>query len=137
MRNARRFVQSLLDLKLAVEEPLPRENRTRACRITHKSIYRELGVPNIRHRRLTEPGAYLRRLLSLDYVLNPESIDTLETMPATFAERPTRGSWKIRGKPIMSHIAYYVIDEPRRVVFIIDIVGGAQGSRRDKYEDNA
>ena len=37
----------------------------------------------------------------------------------------------------MSHIAYYVIDEPRRIVFIIDIVGGAQGSRRDKYEDNA
>ena len=66
-----------------------------------------------------------------------ESIDTLETMPATFAERGVRGGWKIRGKPIMSHIAYYVIDEPRRVVFIIDIVGGAQGSRRDKYEDNA
>ena len=37
----------------------------------------------------------------------------------------------------MSHIAYYVIDERRRVVFIIDIVVGTQGSRRDKYEDNA
>ncbi len=72
---------------------------------------------------------WLRRMM--------ESIDTLETMPAIFAEREVRGGWKIRTKPSMSHIAYYVIDEPRRVVFIIDIVGGAQGSRRDKYEDNA
>ena len=58
--RARRFVQGLLDLKLAVEEPIPvirRENRTRACRITHKGIYRELGVPNIRHRRFPDPGA--------------------------------------------------------------------------------
>ena len=72
---------------------------------------------------------WLRRMM--------ESIDTLETMPAIFAERGMRGGWKIRAKPIMSHIAYYVIDEPHRVVFIIDIVGGAQGSRRDKYEGNA
>ena len=72
---------------------------------------------------------WLRRMM--------ESIDALETMPAIFAERGVRGGWKIRAKPIMSHIAYYVIGEPRRVVFIIDIVGGAQGSRRDKYEDNA
>ena len=66
-----------------------------------------------------------------------ESIDTQENMLAIFAERGVRGRWKIRAKPIMSHIAYYVIDEPRRVVFIIDIVGGTQGPRRDKYEDNA
>ena len=37
----------------------------------------------------------------------------------------------------MSHLAYYVIDEPRRIVFIIDIAAGAQGSKRDKYEDHA
>ena len=42
-----------------MEEPIPvmlRENRTRACRITHKGIYRELGVPNIRHRRFPDRG---------------------------------------------------------------------------------
>ena len=41
--RARRFVQSLLDLRLAVDEEIPvisTRNRTRACRITHKSIYR-------------------------------------------------------------------------------------------------
>ena len=80
--RARRFVQSLVDLNLAVDEPIPvicRENRTRACRITHKGIYRELGVPNIRHRRFADPGAYLRRLLSLDYVLDHAELEWLPT----------------------------------------------------------
>ena len=80
--RARRFVQGLVDLKLAVEEPIPvmrRENRTRACRITHKGIYRELGVPNIRHRRFPDPGAYLRRLLSLDYVIEHPELEWLPT----------------------------------------------------------
>ena len=57
--RAARFVQNLVNLKLAVDEEIPvisTKNRTRACRITHKSIYRELGVPNIRHRRIADPG---------------------------------------------------------------------------------
>ena len=33
--------------------------------------------------------------------------------------------------------SYYVIDEPRRIVFIIDVAAGAQGPKRDKYEGNA
>ena len=66
-----------------------------------------------------------------------ESINKLETMPSLFAERGVRGGRKIRAKPVMSHLAYYVIDEPRRMVFIIDIAAGAQGSKRDKYEGNA
>ena len=77
-----RFVQDLVDLKLAVEEPIPvirRENRTRACRITHKGIYRELGVPNIRHRRFADPGVYLRRLLSLDYIIDHAELEWLPT----------------------------------------------------------
>ena len=56
-----------------------------------------------------------------------ESIDKLETMPALFAVRGVRGGRKIRAKPVMSHLAYYVIDEPRRIVFIIDVAAGAQG----------
>ena len=66
-----------------------------------------------------------------------ESIDKLETMPALFAVRGVRGGRKIRSKPVMSHLAYYVIDEPRRIVFIIDVAAGAQGPKRDKYEGNA
>ena len=82
LRNAHRFVQSLVDLKLAVEEPIPvisTKNRTRACRITHKSIYRELGVSNIRHRRDAGPAVYLRRLLSLDYVIDHPNLYWLPT----------------------------------------------------------
>ncbi len=71
---------------------------------------------------------WLRRMI--------ESIDTLETMPALFAERGVRGGLKIRAKPVMNHLAYYVIDEPRRLVFIIDIAAGAEGPKRDKYESN-
>ena len=70
--RAARFVQSLVALRLAVDEPIPvisTKNRTRVCRITHKSIYRELGVPNIRHRINAGLSVYLRRLLSLDYVI--------------------------------------------------------------------
>ena len=80
--RARRFVQSLVDLKLAVDEEIPvitTQNRTKACRITHKSIYRELGVPNIRHRRIADPAVYLRRLLSLDYVIERPDLEWLPT----------------------------------------------------------
>ena len=80
--RAQRFVQSLVDFKLAVEEPIPvirRMDRTQACRITHKSIYRELGVPNIRHRRNAGLSVYLRRLLSLDYVIEHPELEWLPT----------------------------------------------------------
>ena len=80
--RAQRFVQTLVDFKLAVEEPIPvirRMDRTQACRITYKGIYRELGVPNIRHRRFADPGAYLRRLLSLDYVIEHPELEWLPT----------------------------------------------------------
>ena len=76
-RTPRHIVPSRLG-----ETPIPvirRENRTRACRITHKGIYRELGVPNIRHRRFPDPGAYLRRLLSLDYVIEHPELEWLPT----------------------------------------------------------
>ena len=80
--RAQRFVQSLVALQLALEEPIPvlrRENRTRACRITHKGIYRELGIPNVRHRKFADPGVYLRRLLSLDYVIDHPHLEWLPT----------------------------------------------------------
>ena len=80
--RAQRFVQTLVDMKFAVEEPIPvirRMDRTQACRITYKGIYRELGVPNIRHRKVADPAAYLRRLLSLDYVIEHPELEWLPT----------------------------------------------------------
>ena len=80
--RAARFVQNLVNLKLAVDEEIPvisTKNRTRACRITHKSIYRELGIPNVRHRKIADPAVYLRRLLSLDYVIDHSDLEWLPT----------------------------------------------------------
>ena len=68
--------------------------------------------------------------LTKNPLLKSES-DKLETMLALFAVRGVRGGRKIRAKPVMSHLAYYVIDEPRRIVFIIDVAAGAQGPKRD------
>ena len=79
-----RLVQSLVDLKLAVEEPIPGispPNRpARSCRITYKPIYQALGISNVRYRGDgPEPHAYLRRLLSLDYVIEHPQLEWLPT----------------------------------------------------------
>ena len=65
--RASRFVQSLLDLRLAVDEEIPvisTKNRTEPVGSPTRGIYRELGIPNVRHRRIADPAVYLRRLLS-------------------------------------------------------------------------
>ena len=41
----------------------------KACRISNKEIYRKLGIENVRHRRKADDSVMVRRLLSLDYVL--------------------------------------------------------------------
>jgi len=80
IKHAERFVKSLLAKKLAGEEPfdgLP--TTTRPCRITHKSIYRSLRIPDVRHRRTASAGVLGRRLLSLDYVLEHQDQPWLPT----------------------------------------------------------
>ena len=54
--------------KYAVEQPW-NGSRLRVCRIASRRIYRVLGFEYIRHRRAAAPEVVLRRLLSLDYVL--------------------------------------------------------------------
>ena len=80
--RAQRFVQSLITLKLASEESIPGswpQTRSLACRITYKGIYRALAIPNVRHRRATDYPNYLRRLLSLDYVIDHPQLEWLPT----------------------------------------------------------
>ena len=43
--------------------------RTRLCRIVSRPVYRALGAEHIRHRRSASSAVLLRRLLSLDYVI--------------------------------------------------------------------
>ena len=63
---ANRFVRRCR--KHAVEQPW-NGSRLRICRIAARRIYRAIGAEHVRHRRPAAPEVVLRRLLSLDYVL--------------------------------------------------------------------
>ena len=74
-KRAFRFVSDLVDRGLAVEDALPnKRGGAKACRISSKEIYRaSWELRYVRHRREGDDSAMLRRLLSLDYVLeHPE-----------------------------------------------------------------
>ena len=64
---ARRFVERCG--KAAVEEPW-NGSGLRLCRIAGRPLYEALGAEHVRHRREATPEVTLRRLLSLDYVLD-------------------------------------------------------------------
>ena len=53
----------------------------RVCRIFSRRLYRALGVEDIRHRRTASPTVLMRRLLSLDYVLEHPDLPWLPTEP--------------------------------------------------------
>ena len=81
-KQASRFVRSLLTHKLAVSELLDGlPTTTQPCRVSHKSIYSALEIPNVRHRRTASGTVLLRRLLSLDYVLDHPNQRWLPTEP--------------------------------------------------------
>ena len=77
---ASRFVRALIEKKMALED-----DRTifpggaNAVRISNKEIYRKLGIENVRHRREADDSVMLRRLLSLDYVLENTELSWLPT----------------------------------------------------------
>ena len=75
--TARRFVRAMSEQRLAAEETV--EGR-RVCRIYARSLYRALGAEHIRHRRKTaSTEVLLRRLLSLDYVIEHTDLPWLPT----------------------------------------------------------
>ncbi len=79
-KQAHRFVKALIDRKAAVESEWPVVNGGgKSCRISGKGIYRALGVENIRHRRKANRSVVLRRLLSLDFVLEHPGMNWLPT----------------------------------------------------------
>ena len=79
-KRAFRFVRDLVDRGFAVEDSLPnKRGRAKACRISSKEIYHKLGIENVRHRREVDDSAMLRRLLSLDYVLEHPQLPWLPT----------------------------------------------------------
>ena len=81
-KPAGRFVRALLEKQLAVEDAraiFP--GGARAVHITQKSIYRALGIPDLRHRRGQEATTQvlMRRLLALDYVIERPTLGWLPT----------------------------------------------------------
>ncbi len=67
---------------IAVEQPW-NGSRARLCRIVGRPVYRALGAEHVRHRREASRTVLLRRLLSLDYVLE----HTMEPWLATEDEK--------------------------------------------------
>ena len=76
--TAARFVKALMDRRAAVEnDHMTFNGGGKTCRISSKPIYRALGVENIRHRRKARPAVMMRRLLSLDFVLEHPGMNWL------------------------------------------------------------
>ena len=81
-KRAERFVKPLIERKQAVEIEWPIMNGgAKTCRISSKAIYRALGVENIRHRRPASNPVVMRRLLSLDFVLEHPGMNWLPAEP--------------------------------------------------------
>ena len=80
--QVRRVVHALIAQGLAAEDTVPGiRGIGRVCRIFSRRIYRAIGAEHIRHRRDASPAVLMRRLLSLDYVLEHPHLPWLPTEP--------------------------------------------------------
>lgn len=78
--RARRMVHALIAQGLAAEETVPGIGGIgRVCRIYSRRLYRAFGAEHIRHRRAASPRVLMRRLLSLDYVIEHVGLPWLPT----------------------------------------------------------
>ena len=87
-QSADLFTLGLLEGGLAREEPMPDRRGGRPAGICHvhgRSLYRALGIENNRHRRRSSLELTMRRLLSLDYVLEHQALGWLPTEPEKLA----------------------------------------------------
>ena len=78
--QVRRVVHALIAQGLAAEDTVPGiRGIGRVCRIFSRRIYRAIGAEHIRHRRDASPAVLMRRLLSLDYVIEHPGLPWLAT----------------------------------------------------------
>ena len=78
--QVRRGVHALIAQRVASEETEPGiAGMGRVCRIFARPVYRALGAEHIRHRRGASTEVLLRRLLSLDYVIEHSDLPWLPT----------------------------------------------------------
>ena len=84
--KVRRAVRALVAQGVAVEEdPSGIDGIGLVCRIHARRIYRALGAGNRRRRRITSTEVLMRRLFSLDYVLDHSRLPWLATEPEKVA----------------------------------------------------
>ena len=78
--QVRRGIHALIAERVACEETEPGiAGMGRVCRIFARPVYRALGAEHIRHRRGASTEVLLRRLLSLDYVIEHSDLPWLPT----------------------------------------------------------
>ena len=81
-KRAGRLVKTLIERRQAVETDVIAFNGGgKTCRISSHAIYQALGVENIRHRRKASRPVVMRRLLSLDFVLEHPGMNWLPDEP--------------------------------------------------------
>ena len=79
-KQALRVVRALVARRAGIEgDSMMFPGGARLCRISNMAIYRALGVENIRHRRKARNSVLMRRLLSLDFVLEHPGLNWLPT----------------------------------------------------------
>ncbi len=84
--KVRRAVQALVRQGVAADEkPVGVRDIGRVCRIHGQAIYRALGAEGRPRRRVTSKEVLMRRLLSLDYVLDHPGLPWLPTEPEQVA----------------------------------------------------
>ena len=87
-QTADRFTHGLVSAGLASETPTPDRRAYRPpgiCHVHGRPLYRALGIENSPHRRHASPELALRRLLSLDYVLEHPELAWFPTEPEKLA----------------------------------------------------
>ena len=125
-RNAaHRIVQTLIERREAVESDHVTVNGGgRTCRISGKAIYRALGVENIRHRRKANRSIVMRRLLSLDFVLEHPGMNWLPTEGEKVEFLEGLG---VHSNLIPRRIYYGVVGAQKRYFALkLPVAGGAQ-----------
>ena len=147
-QSADLFTLGLLEAGIAREEPMPARRGGRPTAICHvhgRSLYRALGIEHNRHRRRSSPELVIRRLLSLDYVLEHQALGWLPTEPekvayfqrlgvpvATLPRRDYRGPFSKRSTRRYFAFKLPVAGDGETTTFVYAEPGGRQRLQRER-----
>lgn len=136
-QTASRFVRALLEAGIARDTRL-RDRRayrpTSICHVRARALYRALGIENDPHRRSASPETTIRRLLSLDYVLEHPDLGWLPTLPEKLAYFERLGIFRTV-LPQRVHAGPFV-ERPNRRYFPLNLpIAGSGATTTFVYAD--